>query len=184
LYPHWGYENEKYVRSRIQKDARALLTGKKQTYSCFQKFVRKVFVEEITHCKDKKWDIIFGQHPHVRQPIMWVYDEDEKAKKFVAFCGGNFTSGANIIRKKKHIYGILFKFDIGLLQGTAKKLAMGNVEWRRIINKKTTNANNTEGKKVCIDTEKYRTFNINTLIIGIVVLALSGILWLINIFIL
>ncbi|GAG77989.1 unnamed protein product, partial [marine sediment metagenome] len=49
LYPHWGYENERYVRNSIQDEARAWLTD-----------------------PNNPWDLIFGHHPHVRQPIMAV----------------------------------------------------------------------------------------------------------------
>ena len=172
LYPHWSYENEKYVRSRIQKDAKTLLTGKEQDYSLFQRFIRRYFVTRITPFKSKKWDLIFGHHPHVRQPIMVITDDFTNKdgntvyyKKLVAFSGGNFTSGAKILRKKKHIKGIIMKCDIGPLLGYPKKLVVGNVKWRRTVNK-------TEGntKRVCFDNKRYITYNRDALIVGIIFL--------------
>ncbi len=101
FYPHWGYENERYVRSNIQNNAKELLISNTAN----------------------KLDLIFGCHPHVRQPIMKVRDEfiDQHGNnielwKLVAFSGGNFTSGVTFLRKKKHIHGIIMKCDIGPLK--------------------------------------------------------------------
>lgn len=189
LFPHWGYENEKYVRTRVQKDAIGLITGKSQEYSPFQKFIRILFRKKITPSLDKKWDFIFGQHSHVRQPIMKIEDplkingNEIPYKRLVAFSGGNFTSGANIIRKKKHIYGIIMKCKIGPLKDGAGKLAMGEVKWRRTVNKKedrTVNGKTVEVKKIYTDKEVYRTYNIYSLIIGFVLLGIVGCVLLIN----
>jgi hypothetical protein len=189
LFPHWGYENEKYVRTRVQKDAIGLITGKSQTYSPFQNFIRVLFRKKVTPNLDKKWDFIFGHHSHVRQPIIEIKDTLEingnniPYKRLVAFSGGNFTSGANIIRKKKHIYGIIMKCKIGPLKDGNGKLAIGEVKLRRTVNKKgdkVVDGNTVEYKKVCTDREEYRTFNLNSLIIGLVILGFVGCVWLIN----
>lgn len=125
LYPHWGYENERYVRTSVKKRAEELLA---------------------------KWDLIFAHHPHVRQPIMIVEGEElkkqdgspvlnddgsvKKLQKLVAFSGGNFTSGVTFIRKKKHIHGIIMKCEIGPLEHNPDKLAVGDLEWYNTFNKK------------------------------------------------
>ncbi len=177
LYPHWSYENEKYVRSRIQKDVKALLTGREQDYSLFQRFVRKCFVTKITPCESRKWDLIFGHHPHVRQPIMIVPDYFMKNrrkvwyKKLVAFSGGNFTSGATFFRKKKHIRGIILKCEIGPLEGHPEKIVVGNVKWRKTVNRLDKNTD-PYTKVVIIDRKRYITYNRGALIWGIILTAI------------
>lgn len=194
LYPHWGYENEKYVRSRVQKDAIALLTGIKQRYSIFQKLVRFLFRKKIIAYTHIKWDFIFGNHSHVRQPILKVKDtitnvnrEKLDYNRLVVFSGGNFISGVNIFRKNKHNYGIIMKCKIGPLNKYPERMAIGEVKWRRILNNKVKRKNDQNEtikyKEVCVDREKYRTYNRSYLIIGLLSLGLFGILWVFNWFI-
>ena len=136
LYPHWGFENERYTRRKIQKEAVKLLTCKSQ---------------QINEDKKKRWDLIFGHHPHTRQPVMIVEevlkkpdgtlfldDNDEKIllKKLVAFSGGNFTSGVTFLRKKKHVHGIIMRCKIGPLEKSAEHYAVGEVRWENTFNKK------------------------------------------------
>ena len=139
LYPHWGFENERYTRRKIQKEAVELLTCKSQ---------------DIDEDKKKKWGLIFGHHPHTRQPVMIVEEvlekpdgtplldnEDKKIilKKLVAFSGGNFTSGVTFLRKKKHVHGIIMRCKIGPLEKSAGHYAVGEVQWENIFNKKDGN---------------------------------------------
>ncbi|HUW88975.1 MAG TPA: CapA family protein [Candidatus Nanopelagicaceae bacterium] len=187
LFPHWGFENEKYVRTRVRKDAEALLTGVPQKYSKFQIKVRKWFKKKIYPCPDKNWDLIFGHHSHVRQPIMKVKEnvtnKDKEKRdlwKLVAFSGGNFTSGANIIRNKKHNRGIIMKCEIGPLKGHKDKFAAANIEWRNTINNKGKEKEIVNGKEkmvptktVSIDRKKYRTYNLSALIIGIIIIVIT-----------
>jgi len=184
LYPHWGYENEKYVRTRYQKNAKALLTGTLDDYKRFEKRYKANFFYNTTH----NWDLIFAHHPHVLQPIMKVPHEikinDNKSisyNKLAVFSAGNFTSGANIIRKKKHISGIIMKCEIGPLKGYKDKLAIGKMEWRRTINHKTR-LGKVPLKLVCIDNEKYRTYNKPFFINGVLILIVYIVLFLINSF--
>ena len=169
------------MRTRFQKDARALLTGKSPNYKGFQKIYKKKFLRGIFAHPNHKWDLIFAHHPHVLQPIMTVPDEikinEQKSipyNKIAVFSAGNFTSGANIIRKKKHIFGLIMKCEIGPLKGHEEKLAIGKMEWRRTKNFKTR-VDNKPAKLVCIDNEKYRTYNkpflVNGMILFIVFLA-------------
>ncbi|MHA2391555.1 MAG: CapA family protein [Promethearchaeota archaeon] len=125
LYPHWDYENEKYVRRNIQRRAKNLLTGEP---------VRKL-------------DLIFGHHPHVRQPIVKILDITTnpggaivKFWKIIAYSGGNFTSGVTFLRKKKHIHGRILKCEIGPLNQNPYQLAVGKVEWKNTFNEKDNNA--------------------------------------------
>jgi len=146
FFPHWSYENERYTRNDIQDQADTLLTG-----------------------NANRWDLIFGQHSHTRQPIKRVTDPQSGLKKLVVFSGGNFTSGAVIIREQKHIYGIIMKCRIGLLQGSQTQYAIGDVEWRKTYNDRHI----TEGTKtISIDRKPYRINNKYLLIIGIVLIGL------------
>lgn len=176
LLPHWGFENEKYVRTRFQKDAKALLTGKWDRYRGIQKMYRTRLSRGIFAHPNHKWDLIFAHHPHVLQPIMTVPDEFKTKEgksislnKVIVFSAGNFTSGANIIRKKKHISGIIMKCEIGPLTECNEKLAIGKMEWRRTKNLKIR-VDNKPTKRVCIDNEKYRTYNKPFLVNGLLFL--------------
>ena len=198
LLPHWGYENEKYVRSRFQSDAKALLMGNRQDYSRYQEKIRNKRNRVILPSKAHHWDLIFAHHPHVLQPIITVKDKivDSQGeeipgtdgqpiefKKLAMFSAGNFTSGANIIRKKKHISGIIMKCEIGPLQGYEDKLVIGKMEWRRTKNHKTR-IGNVKTKRVCVDCEKYRTYNRSAFLAGIIYIILLVVSWLINLVIL
>ena len=194
LLPHWGYENEKYVRSRFHSDAKALLMGIDQKYSKLQRKIRNKRNRVILPNKAHHWDLIFAHHPHVLQPIITVMDKivDDQGKpiydansnsilfkKLAIFSAGNFTSGANIIRKKKHISGIILKCDIGPLVGYEDKLVIGKMEWRRTKNHKIW-VGNVETKRVCVDSEKYRTYNRPVFIFGIIYIILYVAMLLIN----
>jgi len=188
LLPHWGFENEKYVRTRFQKDAKALLTGITPNYRGFQKIYKKRLLRGIFAHPDHKWDLIFAHHPHVLQPIMKVQDEikleNKKSlqyNKVAVFSAGNFTSGANISRKKKHISGIIMKCQIGPLKGYEEKLAIGKMEWRRTKNFKTR-VGKKPAKLVCIDNEKYRTYNKPFLINGMILFIIFLLFYLINLY--
>ena len=195
LFPHWGYENERYVRKRIQKDATALLTNRDQEYSQYQDYVRRTLDKEILPDENpfRKWDLIFGHHSHTPQPIMRIDDfltdrngnriQDQQRNdivyhKLVAFSGGNFTSGAWIIRRKKHIYGTVMKCDIGPLKGHRKHLAVGNVEWRTTVNRRGFDDNGKKYKAVEFYRRRYRTFAhyLWTLLLGFGIIALILIL--------
>lgn len=128
LYPHWNFENERYVRRRLQKRAKKLMIG-----------------TEINN-----WDLIFGQHSHVRQPVIKIREDflkddgtpklDDEGNpiilwKLVAFSGGNFTSGAKLIRRKKHIHGRIMRCDIGPFSHDVNRLAVGKVKIMDTVNK-------------------------------------------------
>lgn len=166
LYPHWGYENERYVRKEIQSDARALLTGQIQNYP-------RNSQGDITADPTHKWDLIFGHHSHVRQPIMMVDDmttNNKPYKKLVVFSGGNFTSGVRFLRARKHLYGTIMRCQIGRLQTDSTQLAIGDVRWQRTVNKRTM-VGKVKTKTVCIDPGRYRISNTSSLIIAIVLIA-------------
>ncbi|NHJ21735.1 MAG: hypothetical protein EAX91_12380 [Candidatus Lokiarchaeota archaeon] len=188
LLPHWGFENEKYVRTRFQEDAKALLTGILPDYKWLKKIYKKRLLKGIFAHPNHKWDLIFAHHPHVLQPIMTVPDtfktKDGKTiplKKLVVFSAGNFTSGANIIRKKKHISGIIMKCEIGPLKECNEKLAIGKMEWRRTKNLKIR-VKRKPAKLVCIDSDNYRTYNKPFLINGLIFFGIFLFVYLMNLF--
>jgi len=166
LYPHWGYENERYVRKSIQSDARALLSGQLQNYP-------RDLQGDITADPTHKWDLIFGHHSHVRQPIMMVDDvtaNNKPYKKLVIFSGGNFTSGVRFFRARKHLYGTIMRCKIGRLREDPTQIAIGDVRWQRTVNVRTT-PGGAKTKTVTIDTGDYPSSNTNSLIIAIVIIA-------------
>ena len=184
LFPHWGYENERYVRRRIQLDATALLNGQQQTYTSYQNYIRRTLDKTILPDPVRNWDLIFGHHSHTPQPIMRVDDFITLPNgtrvlfhKLVAFSGGNFTSGAWIIRRKKHIYGYVMKCEIGPLSGHPNQLAVGNVEWRTTVNVRDRD-NNGKYKTVEFYSGTYRTWAhfLWSLLLGIGIIALILIL--------
>lgn len=157
LFPHWHYENECYVRSKVQrksinlklrgeykdKDWRVIFKIMKHytpdiilkkilpkipliqriiKHMPYLKRSKKLKLEE----KEQKWEIIFGHHPHVPQPIT-VYGEG-----ILAYSGGNFTSSK---RRKKHISGMIMKCEIGQVNNSGP-LVLGKIEWSYTINER------------------------------------------------
>jgi len=164
LYPHWHYENESYVRKRIQvKSMGLILMGyylilekinrklyqkirKHKIYKNISPFLkyRKIwrylnFLDQLVNLKyyrnfNRKfnlnkinhWDLIYGHHSHIPQPII------NFGSKLLAFSGGNITSSKT---RKKHISGLIMKCQIGQLKGS-EQLGIGKVEWSYTINEK------------------------------------------------
>ncbi len=124
LYPHWHYENEPYVRRSFKFKSRNLLTYGRYMSTKEAKFTNlesKVFT----------WDFIFGHHSHIPQRIE-VVDVAPIGKKFLAYSGGNFTSGEP---RKKHRYGIISKVDFAI-DPAKKKLVVKEVRWSFTYNDK------------------------------------------------
>ena len=170
LYPHWNFENERYVRRRLQKRAKKLMIG-----------------TEINN-----WDLIFGQHTHVRQPVIKVkadYKKDGKLIplwKLVAFSGGNFTSGAKLIRRKKHIHGRIMRCDIGPLEKDKDRLAVGDVKIMDTVNKEgheiDDNGKKIEFKKVIFGLGERGIHRFWVLLIGVTIVAIIILLRIFGIF--
>ena len=171
LYPHWHYENECYVRSKIQRKSINLqllgtykdrdwwiivkiiehFTPKKilkkiiPKIRIMHKIMRKIPYPKRTRSPElekekQKWDLIFGHHPHVPQPIT-VY-----GKGILAYSGGNFTSSK---KRKKHISGMIMKCEIGQTIETGQ-LYLRKIEWCYTINernKRKTRHVNSDGTK-------------------------------------
>ena len=121
LYPHWYYEYELYPRQKVKKTAENLL---------------------------ERWDLIFGHHPHVVQPITKI--KVGETNKLLAYSAGNFSAGLEV---DAHKYGLIMKCEIGPLKSDSSKLAVGKVEW-----KFTYNDNDIDENK-----EKYVKFKKNML---------------------
>lgn len=174
LYPHWHYENECYVRSKVQRKSinlQLLGTYKDRDWwiiaEIITHFTPKIILEKIipkirimhnilkkipkrTGLPDlteekQKWDFIFGHHPHVPQPIT-AY-----GKGILAYSGGNFTSSK---RRKKHISGIILKCEIGQENGS-DQLTLGKIEWCYTINERKKKKKVKE-VNVIIDCERTR----------------------------
>ena len=73
------------------------------------------------------------------------------------------------------------KCEIGPLQGHEEKLAIGKMEWRR-TKKFKTRVDNKRTKRVCIDNEKYRTYNKPYLVNGMILFIIFLGVYLINLF--
>jgi hypothetical protein len=155
LFPHWHYENESYVRSKIQrKSIYFFLKGEYQErnwniinyllelFSPPDKEIKRAWFQrkmkflykKLDKKQDKKpdekqeiprkqikqkWDLIFGQHSHVPQPIK------DYGSGIICYSGGNFTSSE---RRKKHISGLVMKCEI-CKSNNPDKLELGKVHW-------------------------------------------------------
>ena len=73
------------------------------------------------------------------------------------------------------------KCEIGPLEGYNRKLAIGKMEWRRTKNFKTR-IEDERAKLVCIDNEKYRTYNKPLLVSGLFFFIIFLAIYLINLF--
>jgi len=165
LYPHWGFENERYVRTRFQLDARALLTGVRQEYP---NGLPALFNPDPTQC----WDLIIGHHPHVRQPIMKVPAKTARNVSFnrlVVFSTGNFTSGVHFLRAKKHLFGTSIICGIGPLTADTNQWAIGNVSWQRTVNVRTK-PGGCKTKTIERDEGDYPSFNRNSFWYGVIII--------------
>ena len=97
--------------------------------------------------KLKNWNLIYGHHPHVPQPIT------KYGPRLLAYSGGNLTSSKT---RKKHISGLVMKCQIGQIKNTSQ-LEIGKVEWSYTINEKVKIKAGKKGnllgkKKIKVDT--------------------------------
>ena len=104
---HWGNE---YIRfpNNIQKDLAQFLT-------------------------DEGVDIIFGHHPHVLQPMEWLYDENQEAT-LVVYSLGNFLSGQNT--QWRDIGGMATVEVTKKLIGNKTEIELSNVQFEPTFVKK------------------------------------------------
>jgi hypothetical protein len=157
LFPHWHYENECYVRPKIQRKGISLkLTNQYKNrnwltiYEIIKRYTPKIIFDRIqkklppfqklskklpyfkritiseSNKYEDKWNIIYGHHPHVPQPIM------NYGTGILAYSGGNFTSSK---RRKKHISGLIMKCEIGRYDNSGP-LVLGKVHWCYTINER------------------------------------------------
>lgn len=176
LTPHWNYENERYVRRRLQKRSKKLVIDN----------------------GNENWDLIFGHHTHVRQPIIKVrenfldangnpiLDANNNPKglwKLVAFSGGNLTSGVTFIRRKKHIHGRIMRCDIGPLTQDPTRLAIGSVEIQNTFNENGRDADTgAKIKTIRFGEGEQGISRFWMLIIGIAIISIVTILRVLGIF--
>ncbi len=140
LYPHWHYENECYVRNSIIKKCKKLLLIR--VYYTLYKYLPKMLQRApIKNYQGSPsiyggWDLIFGHHTHVPQPII------QHQKHLLAYSGGNFTSSKWI---NKHQHGLILRCQI------AKKNEEGSLAIRRIDWSYTECTRDRKGKIVHVD---------------------------------
>jgi Ca2+/Na+ antiporter len=77
----------------------------------------------------KKWDLIYGMHSHVPQPITHY------KKRLLAYSGGNLTSSQ---WRKKHRSGLILKCELGQVDNS-NRLVLGNFEWSYTYNDRKWN---------------------------------------------
>ena len=163
FFPHWHYENESYVRSKIQRKAIHLFlkgvykerkwniiynlldlfspTGVKRAwFQARMKFLYKKLDKGPQFTQ--KWDLIFGHHSHVPQPIK------NYGRGIIGYSGGNFTSSQ---RRKKHISGLIMKCEICKVNNS-NQLELGKVHWCY-----TRNERNKKQKEVSVIIDCIRT---------------------------
>ena len=130
LYPHWHFENECYIRSKIKERCRKLLT--EGVYYDFKKYLpKKLQRKPIKKYQKKpnisaKWDLIFGHHTHVPQPIVNVPPPNNlNQTHLLAYSGGNFTSSKWI---GKHQHGLILRCQIAK-KNDEDSLAIRRIDW-------------------------------------------------------
>ena len=125
LFPHWHYENECYVRSEIVEKCKSLFRD--GIYYVKSKFIPKIFVRPPinTYNKKPKWDLVFGHHTHVPQPIVIVPNPNTQRNNLLAYSGGNFTSSKWI---DKHQHGLILRCQIAKIN-ESNKSAIRCIEW-------------------------------------------------------
>lgn len=125
LFPHWHFENECYIRSKIKKRSRKLLL-RGEYYNPnkkFPKLLRRTPINTYQGKSAAKWDLIFGHHSHVPQPIVDV--ENKNNKYLLAYSGGNFTSSKWI---NKHQHGLILRCQI-VKKNKKGSLAIRKIDW-------------------------------------------------------
>lgn len=218
LFPHWHYENECYVRSKIQrKSINLILEGeyKNKNWIKIRKLIERFSpikiilnspsIKQIQESlsfnnkpevqredKKPKWDLIFGHHSHVPQPIK------DFGSGILGYSGGNFTSSK---RRKKHISGLIMKCEICKVNNS-DQLKLGKIHWCYTLNErkkkkmkinKNLQKDNQKKKikevivivdclrtrKKCFDNRKIK-FKTNLIIFSIVLGIWLGIFWLLG----
>ncbi len=128
LYPHWHFENECYVREKVVKKCKSLFTTGE--YDTTHKFIPKKFRRKAinTYDKNPKWDLIFGHHTHVPQPIVVVPNSVTHKNNLLSYSGGNFTSSKRIA---KHQHGLILRCQIGKINTTNNdaSFAVRRIDW-------------------------------------------------------
>ena len=218
LFPHWHFENECYIRSKIQrKSINLILKGEYKErnwitiYRLIEQFspikillklplIQKMQKFLSLYKKPKvegeretqKWDLIFGHHSHVPQPIK------NYGTGIISYSGGNFTSSK---RRKKHISGLIMKCELCDLNKTGQ-LQLGKINWCYTLNERKkkkmkddeNRQNDEQNKKIkevnviidCLRTRKkcFENRNIkfktNLIIFSVVLGIWLGVFWLLG----
>jgi hypothetical protein len=78
-----------------------------------------------TYDKKPKWDLIYGHHTHVPQPVVLVPNSQTKRNDLLAYSGGNITSSKWI---DKHQYGLILRCQIAKVNNSNQS-AIRCIEW-------------------------------------------------------
>lgn len=175
LYPHWHYENECYIRSKIQRQSINLqLLGSykdkdwRVIFKIMKHFTPDVILEKILP-KIPLVQRIMNHIPYIKKlkKVPKIVEKNQKwdfifghhphvpqpitvyGKGVLAYSGGNFTSSK---RRKKHISGMIMKCEIGQKNNTGSFL-LGKIEWCYTINERNKKLKEVE---VIIDCERTR----------------------------
>ena len=175
LYPHWHYENECYVRSKIQRKSINLqLLGSykdkdwRVIFKIMKHFTPDIILEKILP-KIPLIQRIMNHIPYIKK-LKTPPNIVEKNQKWdfifghhphvpqpitiygqgiLAYSGGNFTSSQ---RRKKHISGMIMKCEIGQKNKTGPFI-IGKIQWCYTINDRNKKLREVE---VLIDCERTR----------------------------
>ncbi len=200
FFPHWHYENECYIRSKIQRKTISLILKGEykernwikiyklmEYFSPIKKILKLPLVQRILKFlykkpkepeegEKQKWDLIFGHHSHVPQPIK------DYGSGILGYSGGNFTSSK---RRKKHISGLIMKCEICKVNNS-NQLKLGKVHWCY-----TRNERKKKQKEVYVIVDCLRTrkkyfenrnikFKTNLIIFSVALGIWLGIFWLLG----
>lgn len=157
LYPHWHYENECYVRSKVQRKSINLqLLGSykdrdwRVIFEILEKFTPNVILNKLLP-KIPLIQRIMKHIPFVKRLKIPEIEINKQKWDFIfghhphvpqpitiygegilAYSGGNFTSSK---KRKKHISGMILKCEIGQKNDSGPFL-LGKIEWCYTLNER------------------------------------------------
>jgi len=126
----------------------------RRSFCKLDKVLNRKYYQKFDENKIKNWELIYGHHSHVPQPITkfeLIMNNSLINNRLLAFSGGNLTSSK---KRKKHISGLIVKCEIGRVHINGP-LVLGKAEWSYIINEKEKIKEKKKGntdKKIKINT--------------------------------
>lgn len=149
-------EIEKIIQTNIQTNT--IYRTIRRSFCKLDRLLNRKYYRKFNKNKFQNWELIYGHHSHVPQPItkyeLFIHNSlknNIKKNRLLAFSGGNLTSSK---KRKKHISGLIVKCEIGR-ENINGPLILGKVEWSYIINEKEKIQEKKEGnndKKIKVNT--------------------------------